>query len=293
MTSDWVLQRVEELTLAKQARVEVSKLVNSCRAAEKERGELIAELEQLKLQQKDGQVALKKQLREVESRADKLAQLAKVHKADLGACPAGDESRKQELLTKLSATEKALRATIEHRAELDTRLHNGVLSADTLSRMQDVQDELETLDTEISLNEVRIEEERRRISKGKSRIAAASSSSSEPGPNGGRGGAQAHDPPVNTLLYQEMEDLTAGSGGMMNDQERALLVTLAQISQSLVEAKYRCVFILLQGLYIAAARIMFLTPPLFSSSISRQGWRRQQRLRLAAKQARGEAKRVR
>jgi len=242
VTSDWVLQRVEELTLAKQARVEVSKLVNSCRAAEKERGELIAELEQLKVQQKDGQVALKKQLREVESRADKLAQLAKVQKADLGACPAGDDSRKQELLTKLSATEKALRATIEHRAELDTRLHNGVLSADTLSRMQDVQDELETLDTEISLNEVRIAEERRRISKGKSRIAAPSSSSSEPTANGSRGGAHAQDAPVNTLLYQEMEELTAGGGGM-GDQERALLVALAQVSQSLVEAKYRCVFI--------------------------------------------------
>lgn len=210
LSIDWLMQRVDDLTAARYAKLEVSKLVTSCRAAEKEKGDLQAELARVQAQQRDGQAVLTKQMREVEGRLDKLAQLSKQYKAE--AASEKDAMRRQATLGKLADTERALRNHLEHRTELSHRLANGVLGPDALSRMQDIRDELETLDTEISLNEVRLAEEKRRIRKA--------------------GGTPADDS-VEQVLLREMEDLQPAEPG------RGLYSTLSQMAQALVETKFR------------------------------------------------------
>ena len=212
LSVDWLMQRVDDLTAARYAKVEVSRLVTSCRAAEKEKADLQAELARVQAQQRDGHAALTKQMREVEGRLDKLANLSKQCKAE--AAGERDATRRQATLAKLADTERALRSHLEHRTELSHRLANGVLGPDVLSRMQDIRDELETLETEISLNEVRLAEEKRRIRKAGGAPADESSS-------------------VEQVLLREMEEMQPAEPG------RSLYAALSHMAQALVEAKFR------------------------------------------------------
>ena len=225
---DWLLQRVDDFTAARYAKVEVAKLLSNCRAAEREKSDLQGELKQLQAQQRDGEAALTKQMREVESRLDKLVQLSKQYKAEAAAlASAGDEVRRQATLAKLADTERALRSHMEHRTELSHRLGHGVLGTDALSRLQDIRDELETLETEISLNVVRLGEEKRRINKARKDGAGAGA------------GAGAEEL-VEHVLMREMEAI-AGQMQDVGEHERGLYAALSQIAQTLVDTKYRCV----------------------------------------------------
>jgi hypothetical protein len=234
---EWLLQRVDELAAAKHARLEIARLLTSCRAAEKERNELQAEQAQLQRQEKEGAGQLIKQLRELERRIEKLVQVNKAHRAELAACDAAGPTShmRQELHAKAAASEKTLRAHLEHRAELEQRLAHGALSSDTLARLQDINDELETLDTELSLNEVRLAEEKRRISK-----AGLGSRGTLKSSGGKRVDGGDADVAINTLLYQEMEQLATNSTGRpFSDYDRTAFVALAQLGQAFVDIKYR------------------------------------------------------
>ena len=84
----------------------------------------------------------------------------KIHKLDQHAANAREGG------TRWRELDVQKRALLEHRTEVQSRLSKGVLHADKLHAMHDIAEELETINAEMDLNRVRLEEERRKVLKG-------------------------------------------------------------------------------------------------------------------------------
>ena len=173
LSADWLLRRVDELTAARSARAEAKKLSARCAVIDKDRQSLRQELEQLQRQATEAQKGTQpesirkqrdkylSQLSDIDARLLRLTTISsqKVH---------GSKARRES--EQVIAELQQARTTVQQKlADVDKRREaNSISTANSgeNARLQELQDELETLDAEYDLNRVRLEEERRKLSKG-------------------------------------------------------------------------------------------------------------------------------
>ena len=220
LTSDWLLRRVDELTAARFARIEVKKLTARCTELARERKAVRVEADSLQKKVLGTSPASKRdkylsQLAEIDSRLSKLTQIAsqKVH---------GSKQQRD--------SEAVIAQLKQARVNVVTKMDNSNASAshcneetEDSSRLHDLLDELETLDAEYDLNSMRLEEERRKISKG---APAATATDTAVGVGGaGKGEAEV------SILAREIE--------RRGDMDTSQLQLLLSISGALIDSRHR------------------------------------------------------
>jgi len=207
LTSEWVLRRVDELTSARTARMEVKKLSARCADLDKERQATRAEVEHLKRAAQEHSAPHKRdkylaQLGELDSRLSRLKTISaqKVH--------GSKQHRESELV--ISQLQQA-RANVQ--SKISSTLQDPSQQEES-AKLHDLLDELETLDAEFDLNRVRLDDERRKLSKGAKLTDGANSGQAEA-----------------SLLAQEI-----GAKFDVNEAQMQVLVSLAG---SLVDSRHR------------------------------------------------------
>lgn len=165
-TTTWLDARIEELVQMQFRQAEISRFSDQLKELKADRLTLVSDIEAMKRQQQDGTVSINRQLVDVEKKildinkqiADDRARLEDEHRApDRGS--ADEEERAEHelvILTKISESQRAARSYQERQRELKMRLDNGVLSETALSKLNDLQDNLDTLNSEIQFVENRM-----------------------------------------------------------------------------------------------------------------------------------------
>ena len=153
----------------------------------------------------------------------------KIHKLDQHAANAREGG------TRWRELDVQKRALLEHRTEVQSRLSKGVLHADKLHAMHDIAEELETINAEMDLNRVRLEEERRKVLKGPG--------AGTKGYNGAKSGVGGVDETTvqneAAALLREMTDRGIGQVLIADSSGNALQQSLCKLAMHTVEAKYR------------------------------------------------------
>lgn len=241
------IPKYPSLSIGKIIADEISRLTTSYENNAREKNELIEEKEKLLSHQEKGKKSLIKQINDMDIRIDKISVFIKGEEALLGSARGEEKSgdiRKRN--GALQDAKQSLDGYEGHKEELNGRLQSGVLSQDALSRLMDIQDELETVEAEMNTNKSRLKDEQTVLSihnenftdKTKGDFASAVKN-------------QENDHLFNMLfnlhkkldLNIEISDMYSGQGigsiSSHNERISTPYYLLAHISKSLIESKYQ------------------------------------------------------
>eukprot|EP00602_Paraphysomonas_sp_CaronLab_P010215 CAMPEP_0185018700 /NCGR_PEP_ID=MMETSP1103-20130426/1368_1 /TAXON_ID=36769 /ORGANISM="Paraphysomonas bandaiensis, Strain Caron Lab Isolate" /LENGTH=1198 /DNA_ID=CAMNT_0027548619 /DNA_START=161 /DNA_END=3757 /DNA_ORIENTATION=- len=156
---EWIKGKIQKIFSVKAANDENSHLQSVLDNLTCEKEKIEKERRALIKQQQHGEAALSKQCKEVEGRIQSQVQVLATKKKALKLAQENDREfvgSKEEasMLTEIADADKMLRSYQEHLAELTTRIDSGALPEKEIHRLQELNDELETIDAEIQLNEL-------------------------------------------------------------------------------------------------------------------------------------------
>ncbi len=215
LSPDWLIRRVEEMAQARSARQEVKKLEAQCKDLEKERAQMQIDCKHARKAQSErdfGTAPYLKQLAEIDSKLERAKKIA--NRAVHGSKKAKEANKTVRTLEQRRQDASNRMARFSHK-----QLHQGDSESQAV---HDLTEDLETLEAELDLNKVRLEEERRKLVRGGDSDSAEENS----------GDISANTAEA-TILAREIENRAVGE---LAAHHVDAMVTVAQ---ALVDAKHR------------------------------------------------------
>jgi hypothetical protein len=209
LSPDWLVRRIEEMAQARSARQEVRKLEARCKGLEQEMTQMQIDCKHARKAQNKrdaGTGPYLKELAEIDSKLDRARKIA--NRAVHGSKKAKDASKVVKGLEQQQQDASNRMTRFNHK-----QLHQGDAESQAL---HDITEDMETLEAELDLNRVRLEEETRKLVKGGNCDGTVTVNTAEA-----------------TILAREIEDR---SGGGLNSGH---LDTMVTVSQALVDMRYK------------------------------------------------------
>lgn len=164
----WLQSRINALCTARLIAIEIQRLSLSCASLRAEKEEILKEIQPIKNKQFDSEAQIKKKIQEVSKKMDQLITRYNVLKYKIQSSNSGEgneEEGSMKLLDEYEETKFSIASYKEHKSELEDRLLKGVLPADLELKLQELQEEMQTIDTEIDLSHSRIRQEKSKLKK--------------------------------------------------------------------------------------------------------------------------------
>ena len=154
----FLVNRLKDLIDLKACQEEINHLESKGVAISDEKCELGREFSAIQKQRTQAEESLRRRIGDLDSKIESLRQqYAKLSKSSDVSHP-DSQQRLKDIKFSIDSYE-------EHRHEFFDRLQQGLLPSDTAARAQDLQEDLEVLQTELELNDARIIQEKGQLSK--------------------------------------------------------------------------------------------------------------------------------
>lgn len=175
-TKEWLGGKLEEVVEFRSTNNELQRLATVRANLSREREAILAEMSPLRKRQQEAQKKLSGKVHDLAQKVSALKERDNTLRRRI------ESTTDEEALSALRDQRAELQDTIssykEHRQECDDRLQRGALDDASLDQLQDLSEELETLNTEDELNQARIAHEKLRLGKleetvfGRERVSA-------------------------------------------------------------------------------------------------------------------------
>lgn len=162
--SELVRTKVEDIIEYRLARSELERLERANVNLKAEREDILAELRPIQTKQAEAEGKLRKKMSEIDNKIVALQErtAALQRRYDAALSKGADTSALHDEIENL---QESIGTYEDHKREYEDRLQRGGLDDALLNQKQDLQEELETLDTEVELNQARMAHEKLRLHK--------------------------------------------------------------------------------------------------------------------------------
>ncbi len=169
---EWIRGKVEDIVEFRNAKNELERLQLKQTSLQAERSGVESELKPIIIRATETEAKLKKKVAEIDTKIVSLQDKMTALQRRIAAARARN-IESPELLQELEDLQESIDSYQEHQREYTERIHRGGLDDALLNQKQDLLEELETIHTEIELNQARMAHENLRLNKLEDAIASS------------------------------------------------------------------------------------------------------------------------